>query len=141
MDIFAVTGMERNSPSHPRALIVEDEYLIAHGLEASMHELGFAECDVAPNARQAHVLSMSERPDVVVVDVCLEGGREGIEVARWLREIFAVPVVFVTSYSDDDTVSHIRRIFPSAPVLPKPVYTDRLADAIAEANRSRSLGA
>ncbi len=117
-----------------RALIVEDEFLIANDLEAAMHALGFEECDVAPNARQAQSLSMHARPDIVVVDVCLEGGREGIEVARWLREIFAVPVVFVTSYSDDDTVARIRQRVPGAPVLPKPVYTERLADAIVEAS-------
>jgi DNA-binding response OmpR family regulator len=126
--------MSKNSPSRRRALIVEDEYLIAHDLEAAMHELGFDACDVAPNAKQAHSLSMSEPPDVVVVDVCLEGGREGIEVARWLRAVFEVPVVFVTSYSDDDTVARIRQCVPGAPVLPKPVYTDRLAAAISEAS-------
>jgi DNA-binding response OmpR family regulator len=116
-------------------LIVEDEFLIAHDLEASMHELGFDDCDVAPNGQQAHALSMGARPDIVVVDVCLEGGREGIEVARWLRDMFEVPVVFVTSYSDDDTVARVRQRVPGAPVLPKPVYPERLADAIVEASR------
>ena len=135
--------MTGHLPSSRRALIVEDEYLIAHDLEGAMRELGFDECDVAPNARQAHTLSMSEPPDVVVVDVCLEGGLEGIEVGRWLREIFAVPVVFVTSYNDDDTVERIHRRMPGAPVLPKPVYTQRLADAIAEVcrNQTPALGA
>jgi DNA-binding response OmpR family regulator len=127
--------MSKSLLSRRRALIVEDEYLIAHDLEAAMHTLGFDDCDVAPNARQAQSFSMHARPDIVLVDVCLEGGREGIEVARWLREIFAVPVVFITSYSDDDTVARIRQSVPGAPVLPKPVYTERLADAIAEANR------
>ena len=125
-------------PRRRRALIVEDEYLIAHDLEAAMHALGFNDCDVAPNARQAHSLSMSDQPDIVVVDVCLEGGREGIEVARWLREMFDVPVIFVTSYSDADTVQRIRDLVPGAPVLAKPVYPECLADAIAELGRSRA---
>jgi DNA-binding response OmpR family regulator len=125
--------MTGHSPTSRRALIVEDEYLIAHDLEGAMHDLGFDACDVAPNARQAQTLSMSEPPDVVVVDVCLEGGLEGIEVGRWLREMFAVPVVFVTSYNDDDTVERIHRSLPGAPVLPKPVHTQHLAEAIAEA--------
>ena len=118
-----------------RALIVEDEFLIAHDLEASMHALGYDDCDVAPNASQAHALSMYARPDIVVVDVCLEGGREGIEVARWLRAMFDVPVVFVTSYSDDDTVERIHERVPGAPVLLKPVYPERLANAIAEVSK------
>jgi DNA-binding response OmpR family regulator len=123
-------------PRRRRALIVEDEFLIAHDLEAAMHALGFDDCDVAPNVKQAHSLSMTGQPDIVVVDVCLEGGREGIEVARWLREMFDVPVVFVTSYSDADTVQRIRDQVPGAPVLPKPVYPERLAAAIAEVSRS-----
>ena len=47
-----------------------------------------------------------------------------------MREIFEVPVIFVTSYSDDATVERIRATVPGAPV-----YTERLADAIAEASR------
>jgi DNA-binding response OmpR family regulator len=118
-----------------RALIVEDEFLIAHDIETTMHALGFDDCDLAPNGRRAHSLSMSDQPDIVVVDVCLEGGREGIEVARWLREMFDVPVVFVTSYSDDDTVERIHERVPGAPVLLKPVYPERLANAIAEVSK------
>jgi DNA-binding response OmpR family regulator len=118
-----------------RALIVEDEFLIANDLEVTMHAIGFDDCDLAPNAKQAHSLSMIGRPDIVVVDVCLEGGREGIEVGRWLREMFDVPVVFVTSYSDEDTIERINAQVPGAPVLAKPVYPERLADAVAEVSR------
>jgi CheY-like chemotaxis protein len=73
---------------------------------------------------------MSDQPDVVLMDVCLEGGREGIEVARWLREVSDVPIVFVTGYTDRDTIARIHEVVPGAPVLPKPVYRDRL-DAVA----------
>jgi two-component system response regulator LytT len=124
--------MSKASSSSRRALIVEDEFFIAHDLENTMHDLGFAHCDLAPNARRAHSISMTEPPDIVLVDVCLEGGREGIELGRWLRDMFEVPVVFVTSYSDPATVGRIHEVMPDAPVLAKPVYPDRLAAAIAE---------
>jgi len=39
---------------------------------------------------------MSNHPDVVLMDINLEGGREGIEVARWLRKVCEAPIVFVT---------------------------------------------
>jgi hypothetical protein len=65
--------------------------------------------------------------------------REGIEVGRWLREIFAVPVVFITSYSDADTVARIRQQIPGAPVLAKPVYAESLADANEEAKGAAPL--
>jgi DNA-binding NarL/FixJ family response regulator len=78
---------------------------------------------------------MSNQPDVVLMDVNLEGGREGIEAARWLREVCETAVVFVTSYNDDDTVERIHQQVPGAPVLAKPVYRETLADAVAEVSQ------
>jgi DNA-binding response OmpR family regulator len=124
--------MDQSSPRHPsRALIVEDETMIALGLEADMHALGFDTCDLAGDGQEALLHARSDRPDVVLMDVNLEGGREGIEVAKKLREVCDVPVVFVTGCTDRDTVARIRELVPGAPVLPKPVWGDRLAQAVA----------
>ena len=116
--------------SHRRALIVDDEAMTALGLESNMRELGYETCDLAANGRQAFLHAMNDQPDVALVDVNLEGGREGIEVARRLRELCEVPVVFVTGYTDHDTVDRIHEVLPGAPVLGKPVWGDRLADAV-----------
>ena len=62
---------------------------------------------------------MSHKRDIVLMDVCLDGGREGIEAARWFREVCEVPVVFVTGYNDPDTIERIHVRVPGAPVLPK----------------------
>jgi CheY-like chemotaxis protein len=64
------------------------------------------------------------------MDVNLEGGREGIEAAQRLREACDVPIVFVTACNDRDTLARIHRVVPGAPVLGKPVWRDRLADAV-----------
>jgi CheY-like chemotaxis protein len=65
--------------------------------------------------------SDGHKRDIVLMGVCLDGGREGIEAARWLREVCEVPVVFVTGYNDPDTIERIHVRVPGAPVLPKPV--------------------
>jgi response regulator of citrate/malate metabolism len=119
--------------SRNRALIVEDEFLIALDLEAAMTGLGFEICGLAPNAEEARSLAMSHQPDVVLVDVYLGGAREGIETARWLREVCDVSVVFVTAHTDAATVERIRGAVPGSPVLSKPVYRERLAKAVAAA--------
>jgi CheY-like chemotaxis protein len=80
----------------PCALIVEDEPLIALDLEDAMEELGFYVCGVAATEDRARSLAVSDQPDLVLMDVCLEGGREGIETARWLRKVCRTEVVFVT---------------------------------------------
>lgn len=120
------------SPPHRRrALIVDDEIFFAVSLQADMRALGFEICDLAANRYQASKLAMSNRPDVVLMDINLEGGREGIEVARWLRKVCDAPVVFVTGYMDPDTVERIHEQVPGAPILPKLAYHTRLADAVA----------
>jgi DNA-binding LytR/AlgR family response regulator len=98
-----------------RALIVEDEFLIALDLEATMTGLGFEICGLAPNAEEAR-----------------SRAREGIETARWLRDVCDASVVFVTAYTDDATLERIREVVPGSPILAKPVYRERLAAAVAE---------
>ena len=122
---------QRSPPHRGRALIVEDEIFFALNLQADMHALGFDICDLAANGQQASRLAMSNHPDVVLMDINLEGGREGIEVARWLSTVCEAPIVFVTGYTDRDTVDRIHEQVPGAPVLSKPVYGDRLANAVA----------
>jgi AmiR/NasT family two-component response regulator len=60
-----------------RALIVEDEIVIALDLQDAMSELGFNRCDLASSDQKARSLSMWVQPDVAVVDVCLDGGLKG----------------------------------------------------------------
>ena len=123
---------QHSPPRRRRALIVEDELMIALDLEGAMSALGFDICGLASTADTARSIAMDNQPDVVLMDVNLDGGREGIEAARWLREVCDTAVVFVTSHNDHDTVERIHEQVPGAPVLPKPVYRERLADAVAE---------
>jgi DNA-binding NarL/FixJ family response regulator len=128
--------MAQYSPAHRRALIVEDEYLFALSLTVDMQALGFDTCDVAATAQDAFLQAMEDPPDIVLMDVNLEGGREGIEAARWLREVCDIPVVFVTAYTDRDTVDRIHEQVPDAPVIAKLLYRERLARAVAEVRAS-----
>jgi DNA-binding response OmpR family regulator len=122
--------VQNSSSQYPRALIVEDETMIALGLEAHLRKLGFQACDLAADGHQALSRAMSNRPNVVLMDVNLEGNREGIEVARRLRETCDVPIVFVTGCTDSETMELLRSEVPGAPVLPKPIWGDRLTAAV-----------
>jgi two-component system, response regulator PdtaR len=85
----------------------------------------------APTQGRACSLAASEQPDIVLMDVCLEGGREGIEAARWLREACQAEVVFITGHTDRATLERIHDQVPGAPVLPKPISHVRLAEVVA----------
>ena len=106
-----MTEIKIKNESRSRALIVEDEFLIALDLEAAMTGLGFEICGLAPNGDEARLLAMDHQPDVVLVDVYLGGAREGIETARWLRDVCDASVVFVTAHTDAATVERIKSSF------------------------------
>src|SRR6476619_5276733 len=124
--------MAQDSPAHRRALIVEDEPIFAMGLAADMQALGFDTCDLAADGQNAFLQAMEDPPDIVLMDVNLEGGREGIEAARWLKEVCDIPIIFITAYTDRDTVERIHEQVPDAPVIAKPLYRERLASAVAK---------
>src|SRR6476619_606538 len=126
--------MAQNSSAHRRALIVEDQPLIAMGIAADMQALGFDTCDLAANGQDAFLQAMEDPPDIVLMDVNLEGGREGIEAARWLREVCDIPIVFITAHTDPDTVERIHQ--QDAPVIAKTGYRDSLARTVAEVGAS-----
>jgi two-component system, response regulator PdtaR len=115
----------------PCALIVEDEIHIALELEDTLSALGFYVCGVASTQDRARALAMSDHPELVLMDVRLEGGKEGIEAGRWVREVCQSEVVFVTAYADADTLQRIERQVPGAPVVAKPVSHAVLAEAVA----------
>ena len=115
----------------PCALIVEDELFVALDLEDAMVEMGFYVCGVAATQDRAFSLAASEQPDVVLMDVCLQGGQEGIEAARCLREACRAEVVFVTGHTDRATLERIHEEVPGAPVLTKPISHARLAEVVA----------
>ena len=128
--------MDQDLPAQPRALIVDDEYLFGLSLAADMQALGFDICDIAANGQDAFLQAMEDAPDIVLMDVNLEGGREGIEAARWLREVCDIPIVFITAYTDPDTIERIHQQVPDAPVIAKTVYRDSLARTVAEVRAS-----
>jgi DNA-binding NarL/FixJ family response regulator len=115
----------------PCVLIVEDEPFVALDLEDAMKEMGFYVCGVAATQDRAYSIAASEQPDVVLMDVSLQGGQEGIEAARCLREACRAEVVFVTGHTDRATLERIHDQVPGAPVLAKPVAHARLAEVVA----------
>jgi CheY-like chemotaxis protein len=116
-----------------RALMVEDEPLIAIDLAAILNRLGIESCGLASNPREAVERATSIRPDLVLMDVYLDEGWHGIKAAKWLREACEIPVLFVTGHNDSDTIAQLHEQLPGAPLCAKPVSDDRLAEAITNA--------
>ena len=85
-------------------LIVEDESVVALDLKLQLLDWGYDVVGVADTAAQAESLAQLHRPDLALMDVMLQGEVDGIEAALHLQGSLGVPVLFLTSYSDADTV-------------------------------------
>ncbi|MBN9689263.1 MAG: response regulator [Verrucomicrobia bacterium] len=87
-----------------RILIVEDESLVADDLQQRLEELGFRPIGIVDTAENAIKRAVELRPDLVLMDVHLKGRMDGIEAAVALRQPHDIPVVFLTSHADLDTL-------------------------------------
>ncbi len=113
-----------------RVMIVEDELFVAWHLEAIVQELRFDVCAIVPDAQEALARFREGAVDVVLMDINLGAGMDGIEAARRLRESAPSPVVFVTAYGDEATRARVNAAVPGAPVVIKPVTPAALRGAI-----------
>ena len=89
----------------PTILIVEDEGLIALHISEMLANAGYDTPDPVPTGEEAlEYLMTAPLPDLVLMDIGLAGKINGIETARRIQERSAIPVIFLTAYSDEKRI-------------------------------------
>jgi len=85
-------------------LIVEDEYIAALDIQQNLENAGYIVAGHADRGDTAFQLAKTMRPDLVLMDIGLKGEMDGIETAGYIREICDIPVIFLTAFSNQETV-------------------------------------
>jgi DNA-binding NtrC family response regulator len=116
--------------SKSRILIVDDELIVREDLRDVLEGLGYEVAGTAIAGREAVAKALNLRPDLVLMDVKLKDDMDGIEAARSIRERFAVPIVFLTAFADEDTIARATAARPYG-YLTKP-FNDRAIRATIE---------
>jgi PAS domain S-box-containing protein len=93
--------------SQPRILIVEDEAIVAMDLRLHLQDLGYSVCGLASTGEDAIVQAKAQRPSLVLMDISLGTGMDGIEAAHHLQDM-GVPVVFLTAFADETTLARAK---------------------------------
>lgn len=106
-----------------KALIVEDEMIVALDLARTLKRMGYDVPAIAKRAEEALALIDQHQPDVVFIDIILKGDEDGIFVAHALRENHRIPFLFITAHADVMTVQRARETRPSG-YLVKPFNKD-----------------
>lgn len=106
-------------------IIVEDENIVAMTLRRQLEAFGFRVLDLARTGEAAIEKVALHRPDIVLMDIRLAGAMDGIAAAETLRLRFNTPVIFLTAYSDAETLERAKAVEPYGYIL-KPVATEEL---------------
>lgn len=86
-------------------LIVEDECVSATVIEHQLRRLGYAIAGVATSGEEAVRLALQARPDLVIMDIELDGEMDGVEAAGLIRNTSQVPIIYLTSSTDERTIN------------------------------------
>ncbi len=88
-----------------KILVVEDESIVAKDIQNSLKKLGYHVPTTVSSAEKAIEEVEENRPDLILMDIMLKGQMSGIEAANVIKERFGVPLIFLTAYADDNTLS------------------------------------
>ncbi len=112
-----------------KIMVVEDEALSAMIMCKILENRGYTVCKPVATGEEAVVSAIAEKPDIIFMDICLAGEKDGIQAAQEIGEIYNIPIIFVTAYSDTDVKKRAERLKPAA-YLNKPVGIDQMQSAI-----------
>lgn len=116
-------------PSELRALIVEDESVIAEELRDRLSRLGFSVIDTVDSADEGVAIATTERPNLILMDIRLRGKKDGIQAAQEIREKVDIPIIYLSAYSDRRTVERAKRTDHDGFIL-KPFHRHDLQSTI-----------
>lgn len=112
-----------------RILLVEDEAVIAKALQGRLRKLGYDVPVTVQTGAAAIEAAREHNPDLILMDVQLNGEMDGIEASIQIRDQFRIPVIFLTAYADDGTLERAKMTEPFGFVV-KPVNERELHAAI-----------
>jgi DNA-binding LytR/AlgR family response regulator len=112
-----------------KILIVEDELIIAEDVRGMLGRMGYEVVGNAMDYGEAIALLEATKPDLILLDVNLNGKKDGIDLAQTINEAYKIPFIFTTSYSDAPTLQRAKTTNP-ANYLVKPFKQEQLFTAI-----------
>ena len=121
-----------------KILIVEDELIIAQGIQHSLEYYGYRVLKPVTNSENAIEAVRQEQPDLILMDIVLQGETDGIETARKIRSFADVPVIFLSANSDVNTISRAKLTEPYG-YLVKPFKRNELYSTIEPALYRHSI--
>lgn len=110
-------------------LVVEDDPTIAIDIRLNLEDSGYVVVDSIHRAEEAEKVINNNHIDLIMLDINLEGEMTGIELAEIINRDYQIPFIFLTSYSDENTLKKASVTFPAGYIV-KPFKEKDLVPAI-----------
>src|SRR5690554_5796370 len=98
-------------------LIVEDEPITAILIKKVLNNQGYSVAGIVGTGEKALDCISSKKPDLILMDIQLGGKMDGVETAQIIHEQFDLPLVYITSYTDDDILGRAKITEPFGYIL------------------------
>jgi len=98
-------------------LVVEDESIVSKDIQYSLKKLGYNVVGVAATGQKAIELCGEKLPDIILMDIMLKGDINGIKASTRIKEVYNIPVIFLTAYADENTLSKAKVTEPYAYII------------------------
>ncbi len=115
-----------------KIMIVEDEFIIALDIKDIVKGFGYNVVAVATSGNDAVEKANLNKPELVLMDIMLKGKIDGVEAADIIRQKFDIPIIFVSSFSDEESIDRASKVSDYG-YLVKPFDKDQLKDVIESA--------
>ncbi len=115
--------------SKPRILIVEDQTIIALDYKSRVEKMGYEVIDIVMSGEDALKKAREQKPDLILMDITLEGNIDGIQAAEELMKNDGISVIYLTAHANDTVIERYMTMKPHA-YLMKPVKDNDLQKAI-----------
>lgn len=103
--------------SKTNVLVVEDESIVSKDIQYSLKKLGYNVVGAAATGEKAIELAGELNPDIILMDIMLKGDITGIEASAEIKEKYHIPIIFLTAYADENTLSKAKVTEPYAYII------------------------
>ena len=114
-----------------KILIIEDEAMFATSMQRVLIKSGYDVSEPLSTGEEAVERTKEETPDLVIMDVMLEGKIDGIEAAMEIRSLHDIPIVFISGYQEEKLLNRAKSVGSSIYLI-KPITPQDLLSAISQ---------
>ncbi|MGY6558248.1 MAG: LytR/AlgR family response regulator transcription factor [Nitritalea sp.] len=116
-------------PHIPKILLIEDNFSLAENTKELLELSGYSVTEILPSSEGLEESLRFNKPDLVLLDIRLQGKHDGITIGKMIRGLAAIPIVFLTSSSEKKVLHEVKEIVPEGYIV-KPYSKETLITTV-----------